>query len=301
MSRSYDVCLSFAGEQRAYVEEVARLLRAGGVEVFYDQFETADLWGRDLAVHLDDVFRHRSRYCVLFASADYARKMWTSHERASALDRALRDRDDYLLPVRFDDTEIPGLRRSTGYLDARRLSPGEIVAALIKRIGAGDSLAVPCTILAVRGSVDVRRLFDDASRECGIAVDVVGEHGVVPLDRVSTGDVVRRLVPVLAESRLVVGVHRGEVPEGDSVDLAVASALVEVTDAERAVVLSQRVYDEVVRGSGRARQYVGVPLASGGTAWVRGSGRQGGATGARVTVIGDNAVIGQVGDRHDHR
>ena len=34
---TYDVALSFAGEQRAYVEHVADCLRARGVRVFYDE------------------------------------------------------------------------------------------------------------------------------------------------------------------------------------------------------------------------------------------------------------------------
>ncbi len=36
---SYQVALSFAGEQRWYVEEVAKGLKACGVSVFYDRFE----------------------------------------------------------------------------------------------------------------------------------------------------------------------------------------------------------------------------------------------------------------------
>jgi hypothetical protein len=45
----YDVALSFAGEDRAKAEELAQLLREGGVRVFYDKFEQARLWGSDLS------------------------------------------------------------------------------------------------------------------------------------------------------------------------------------------------------------------------------------------------------------
>jgi hypothetical protein len=40
----YDVCLSFAGEQRAYVEQVAHILHDRGKKVFYDGDETVQLW-----------------------------------------------------------------------------------------------------------------------------------------------------------------------------------------------------------------------------------------------------------------
>lgn len=104
----YDVCLSFAGEQRDYVAEVAQRLIDAGVRVFYDDAEKIDLWGKDLYVHLDWIYRKAARYCVLFASDDYAKKVWTNHERQSAQARAIEENTEYILPVRFDDTEVPG-------------------------------------------------------------------------------------------------------------------------------------------------------------------------------------------------
>jgi hypothetical protein len=44
------------------------MLHAMGVRVFYDRYETAELWGKHLFVHLDDIYRRRSRYCVMFVS-----------------------------------------------------------------------------------------------------------------------------------------------------------------------------------------------------------------------------------------
>lgn len=40
----YDIALSFAGEDRSYVEVVANLLLKKKVRVFYDNFETSNLW-----------------------------------------------------------------------------------------------------------------------------------------------------------------------------------------------------------------------------------------------------------------
>jgi len=62
----YDVCLSFAGEQRDYVEMIARGPKQHGLRVFYDEDETASLWGKDLSEHLDHIYREASRYCVIF-------------------------------------------------------------------------------------------------------------------------------------------------------------------------------------------------------------------------------------------
>jgi hypothetical protein len=132
----YDACLSFAGEQRPYVEQVAKILRQHGVHVFYDDFEKVALWGKDLYEHLDWVYQKAARYCVLFASADYARKSWPTHERRSAYARAFSESDAYILPARFDDTEIPGLRPTIGYVDLRRTTPSELAELIIGKLFA---------------------------------------------------------------------------------------------------------------------------------------------------------------------
>jgi hypothetical protein len=45
----------------------------------------------------------------MFVSEAYASKAWTRHERRSALARALIEEGEYVLPARFDDTELLGL------------------------------------------------------------------------------------------------------------------------------------------------------------------------------------------------
>lgn len=131
----YDVALSFAGEQRAYVRKVAAALREMGIRPFYDDYEQANLWGKDLYEHLDWVYQKAARYCVLFASADYARKVWTTHERRSAQARALESAAEYVLPARFDDTEIPGLRSTVGYVDLRSTSPRKLAKLISEKLG----------------------------------------------------------------------------------------------------------------------------------------------------------------------
>jgi hypothetical protein len=86
----YDICLSFAGEDRAYVRKVAEILRLRGIRVFFDEYAKAELWGKDLYAHLDDIYRNAARYCVLFVSRHFAKRVWTNHERQSAQARAIK-------------------------------------------------------------------------------------------------------------------------------------------------------------------------------------------------------------------
>ena len=91
-SRHYDVALSFAGENRPYVEQVATGLKTAGVEVFYDDFEKATLWGKNLVEHLAEIYQKNSRYVVMFISEHYVRKVWPKHERQHAQAGARRER-----------------------------------------------------------------------------------------------------------------------------------------------------------------------------------------------------------------
>lgn len=131
----YDVCLSFAGEQRDYVEKVAEELRGYGIRVFFDDYELVELWGKDLYSHLDEIYQNLCRYCILFSSKEYSQKIWTSHERRSAQARALKEKKEYILPARFDDTPIPGLPDTIHYIDLKQTSPSELVKLASQKLG----------------------------------------------------------------------------------------------------------------------------------------------------------------------
>ncbi len=132
---AYEVVLSFAGEDRQYVEKVAEYLKTSEVKVFYDKYEEVTLWGKDLAEHLDKVYRGSARYCVMFISKHYANKVWTSHERRSALAKAIEEKEEYILPARFDDTEIPGVRHTIGYVDLSKKTPDELGNMILQKLG----------------------------------------------------------------------------------------------------------------------------------------------------------------------
>ena len=131
----YEVALSFAGAQRDYVKQVARILQARGVAVFYDEFESATLWGKDGTEEFHKIYSERASYVVMFISEEYVAGDWTSHEKRSALSRALRERREFILPVRFDDSVVPGLPDTTLHQSALDKSPSEIAAMVCEKIG----------------------------------------------------------------------------------------------------------------------------------------------------------------------
>src|SRR5437588_12967569 len=114
---AYDVALSFAGEDRIHAVALAEILSRRGVKVFYDKYEKNTLWGKDLYTHLSDLYQNKARYCVMFFSQHYVAKVWTKHELKAAQARALSENDEYILPIRLDSTEIPGIYDGTKILD----------------------------------------------------------------------------------------------------------------------------------------------------------------------------------------
>ena len=131
----YQVALSFAGEQRRYVEEVARHLASRGIAVFYDGFETVPLWGRNGAEAFHEAFAEQSAHVVMFVSKSYIEKAWPRHERRSTLSRMVKEEHEYVLPVRFDDTPVLGLPDDVIFLRADDYTPAQLSAAIAEKLG----------------------------------------------------------------------------------------------------------------------------------------------------------------------
>lgn len=140
MDYKYDIALSFAGEDRAYVEEVANFLRDFGISVFYDSFEQIDLWGKNLYTHLRRIYKDYSRYTIIFCSEHYAKKQWTNHERESAQERAFTENREYILPARFDNTEIPGIQSTVGYINLAEISSFDFAKIIATKLGKSPSV-----------------------------------------------------------------------------------------------------------------------------------------------------------------
>lgn len=133
-AEKYDVAFSFAGEDRAYVEQVATILKTAGVSVFYDNFEKVNLWGKNLIDHLAEIYQKRSRFVVMFISKHYVGKPWPGHERTHAQARALLATEEYILPARFDDTEVPGLAGTVGYVSLQGMAPQDFADLIRQKI-----------------------------------------------------------------------------------------------------------------------------------------------------------------------
>ncbi len=132
---SFDVAISFAGTERESALKLAEIVRDAGYAVFYDDFFPEQLWGKNLAIFFDEIFRKKARFCVMFISKEYQQRVWTIHEARSAQARAVAEKgDEYILPIQVDEIELDGLLPTIGYVPIR-IGIDKIAAILIKKLG----------------------------------------------------------------------------------------------------------------------------------------------------------------------
>jgi hypothetical protein len=133
--RPWDVALSFAGAQRDSSGRRRGVEGAGGALIF-DADEQIELWGRYLADELPVIYGEQAAAVVMFVSTEYAAREWTRLERRAALARAARERREYVLPARFDDTLLPGLPSDMVTVDLRTRTPQQFAAMIADKLAA---------------------------------------------------------------------------------------------------------------------------------------------------------------------
>ena len=163
----FDVALSYTSEDRHYVQQVAEGLRDIGVRVFYDEFAAVELWGADLYTYLDEVYRKRARFTVVFVSRNYAAKEWTAHERQSAQARAMNELGPYLLPVRLDSEVISARNQRSQVFP--QVEDGSLATA--RSVVSPDRLACRCAFTGRAWDPGIFLLRSPQCRASGLAAD----------------------------------------------------------------------------------------------------------------------------------
>ncbi len=181
--RRWDVALSFAAAQRDYAGQVAQALQARGVRCFYDADEQIELWGKYLAEELPAVYGERAAAVVVFISAEYSARDWTRLERRAALNRAVRERRESVLPARFDDTPLPGLLSDMVAVDLRGLAPEQFAAVIAAKLAALDVTAPgPAQDAGMARPLGAVRVSQADLRQLGVhaAISMPGAPDEVP-------------------------------------------------------------------------------------------------------------------------
>jgi hypothetical protein len=110
----YDVFVSHASEDKAYVRRLTAALKKAEIKVWYD--EDAIAWGDDLRQSIDKGLANSHYGIVVFSKAFLKRKHWTEHE-LNGLFAKERKRRKVILPIWHNITDRELLRYSPAFAD----------------------------------------------------------------------------------------------------------------------------------------------------------------------------------------
>lgn len=135
-THGFDVALSFPGESRDYVENVAKELESllGPHAYFYDNNYVSQLARPNLDVLLQGIYGDRSSLVVVFLSKDYQDKEWCGIEFRAIREIIMKRETGRVMFVRLDDGEVEGVFKTDGYVDARKFSPHDVARFVEERV-----------------------------------------------------------------------------------------------------------------------------------------------------------------------
>lgn len=135
--RRFKVALSFPGERRGVVEQVANFLaeRFGRDQVLYDKYHEAEFAVTNLDTLLQRLYHDESDLIAAFLCADYEKKEWCGLEWRACRDLINRRHESAVMLFRFDDTKIDGLFPTTdGYIWIGNRSAAAMGDLILKRL-----------------------------------------------------------------------------------------------------------------------------------------------------------------------
>lgn len=116
----YDVAVSYASEDEAYVLRVVKILRAEGLRVFFALDCEEEYVAQNMISSFYEMYRYRSMFVVAFVSKFYIEKDITMHEAATAMLRARDEGRNCLIPVYMDDSVLQDLDPDINYISVKR-------------------------------------------------------------------------------------------------------------------------------------------------------------------------------------
>jgi hypothetical protein len=136
----FDVALSFPGEKRTYVREVAEKLEIeiGRNSFFYDENYQSQLARPSLDTLLQDIYCNRSKLIVVFLCSHYQEKNWCGIEFKAIKEIIFKREHKRIMFVRLDDGLVDGVFGTDGYIDGRKHDTSQVVEFIKERLDLCD-------------------------------------------------------------------------------------------------------------------------------------------------------------------
>ncbi len=165
MGKRFRIALSFAGENRKLVEEIAQILAThfGRDRILYDKFHQAEFARPDLAFYLPNLYKEESDLVVLVFCDDYENKQWCKLEWRAIYSLIMNIKGQDIMLMRFNRLEPVGLHGLPGFIELDHLSPARIAGFILERLALNEGSPItpqsPAVVGPSPGSLVVVRTF----------------------------------------------------------------------------------------------------------------------------------------------
>ncbi len=134
--KRFRIAMSFSSQQREFVSKVAERLGShlGRDSILYDQWHEAEFARPRLGMYLPRLYREEAELVTAFLGADYRNREWCGLEWDAIFDLIKQRGDSFVMLLRFDDAEIPGLYSTHGCVWIADRSPDEIADLILERL-----------------------------------------------------------------------------------------------------------------------------------------------------------------------
>ena len=136
--KRFVIALSYPGTHRELAKQVVyalrQLTRLPREQILFDLFHEAELSRFDLDVYLPKLYADESELVVVFLGGDYEHSQWCGLEWR-AIRQLIKERHgSQIMPMRLDQSEVPGVYSTDGFMDIRNRDPEEIAARIVERL-----------------------------------------------------------------------------------------------------------------------------------------------------------------------
>lgn len=179
----YDIGLSFAGEDRKYVEDVKKELEKMGHSCFLDNEHRVDFTGENLFEFFGDIYMNRCSFCAMFVSEQYVKKSYPGFERQIIKKRTERDSlTNFMIPIAMTTDDNSWIPFELGRLDKEK-DPEEMaklinahIVSVTRRNKMSDLSELSDLILEQLGSILSKRQIDAEPVDGFLKINVQNNH-----------------------------------------------------------------------------------------------------------------------------
>ena len=138
--KRFRIAFSFAGEKRAFVEQVAAVLAQhfDREQILYYPYHEAEFARYDLGILLPKLYAEQSDLIVPVLCPNYDTKRWTGWEWIHIYGLLTKSEGKRVMPARFEYAEADGLSPAAGFIELDDKSPEDFALLILERLALNE-------------------------------------------------------------------------------------------------------------------------------------------------------------------